>query len=411
MATKKWIGGSQSVRQVTTISWSAYTSGQTYTVTCNGKTVNFVASASTAANVIAGIIAALGATGVETEFTEFTASDGTTNVTLTGATAGKPFVVTASATTGSATVTDTVDATGPNHFDEAKNWEGGSLPSAGDDLVFANSNYSVLYGLVDANNYASLTIDSTFTGTIGLPITTSSSYREYRARYLKLGDGSSSITLIVGQGTGPQSSRINLDFNAGTIVGRVYGAGVSTSADSELPLQIKNTDSSSTIVIHGGKVQLGADSSGSFASVKIIAQQGNRQCEVLGESTVALGAITMFGGSLEVRGSATSLVATNGAKFTIVGAATCPTVTVSQQASVIWASTAGITTLTVQNQGSCSFAGEASAKTVATAYCGYAGEIADPMGIITWTNGITLSGCKLSDTRIDLGTGVIVKRV
>ena len=96
MATKTWVGGAASINQVTRITWDAYTSGVTYIVTCNGKNVEFLATASTEDNVVDGLVTAIGAT-TEPEFAEFAASNATADgLTLTGNTGGYPFTVTAS---------------------------------------------------------------------------------------------------------------------------------------------------------------------------------------------------------------------------------------------------------------------------------------------------------------------------
>lgn len=409
MATKRWIGGAQAVAQVTTVSYSTYTSGQTYRIICNNKVFAFVATASTAANVLAGIVALLNAS-TEKEVLEFTASSDGSVITLTGATAGVPFTVTATQTTGTSTVTTTTAATGPNHWDNAYNWSGAALPSAGDALIVEAGSYSILYGLVDANNYASLTIDSTFTGLIGLPAVAAAGYREYRARFLKLGDGSSTIVVNIGQGKGSKSGRINLDLNDATGTIRVYSTGQSQD-NFEGPLVIKNTDSSSTFLMHSGVALLTADTSGSFSTVKLLPNGDQQGASVVSDTTVALGAITMNTGELECRGSATSVNASQGAKFKITGAATCPTVTVSNQAKIYWSSSAGITTLAGGQAGEIYFGGETTSKTITNASIGPGCIVSDPSSCVTWTNGIKLSACRLKDVQIDFGNDVFVKRV
>lgn len=409
MATKRWIGGAQSVAQVTTITYSTYTSGQTYRVVCNSKVYAFVATASTSANVMAGLVALLNAS-TEKEFLEFTASTDGTTLTLLGITAGKPFTVTATQTTGTSTVTNTTAATGPNHWDNANNWDNATLPSAGDAIVIEAGSYSILYGLVDANNYASLTIDSTFTGAIGLPVLADAGYREYRQRFLKLGNGSGTISLVLGQGTGSKPTRVNLDFNAGTVNARIYGTGSSQDA-FEGPLVIKNTGASSTLVMHNGNALLAADSSGSFTSVKLLPNGDQSSPVVKADTTVALGAVTVNTGSLEIRGSATSANVSLGGVVRMVGAATCPTVTFSNQGKVYWSTSAGITTMTGGNAGEIYFGGETTSKTITNASIGAGCIVSDPGACVTWTNGIVLSACRLKDVQIDFGSGVTVKRV
>jgi len=402
MAVIKWKGGAQAVAQVTTITFSAYTSGQTYTVVINGKSVSYTAAASTAADVVSGLQAAIAASG-GAEFSTMTAS-GTTTLILTGNNPGEPTTITASATGGiTATVTATTAATGPNHFNNANNWIGGALPSAADDLVFEDSTYSVLYALEDTTNYGDITIDSTFTGEIGLPVQNATGYREYRPRFLKLGDGTSSYALTVGLGTGRQPTRVLIDANAADVAAKIYNSGQGIS--DEMPIVIKNTGGASTLDVYSGKVHVDADSSGSLTTLRITpADGGSNNVYVLIDETVAAGAITQTGGTLEVRGSASSIDASNNAQARFVLAAACPIIVVATGGTVYWESTAGVTTsINVHAGGTMDFARNVSTKTVAAAVLYAGGAIKDPSGIVTWTTGVDLLGCSIRDVTLDLG--------
>jgi len=402
MAVIKWKGGAQAVAQVTTITFSAYTSGQTYTVVINGKSVSYTAAASTAADVVSGLQAAIAASG-GAEFSTMTAS-GTTTLILTSNNPGEPTTITASATGGiTATITATTAATGPNHFNNANNWIGGALPSAGDDLVFEDSSYGVLYAMEDTTNYGDITIDSTFTGEIGLPVQNAAGYREYRPRFLKLGDGTSSYALTVGLGTGRQPPRVFIDANAADVAAKIYNSGQGIS--DEMPVIIRNTGGSSTLDVYSGKVHVDADSSGSLANLRITpADGGTNNVYVLIDETVAAGAIIQTGGTLEVRGSASSINASNNAQARFVLAATCPVIVVATGGTVYWESTAGVTTsINVHAGGSMDFARNVSAKTVAAAVLYAGGTVKDPSGIVTWTTGVDLLGCSIQDVTLDLG--------
>lgn len=404
MAVIKWKGGAQAVAQVTTITFSAYTSGQTYTVVINGKSVSYTAGASTAADVVSGLQAAIAASG-GAEFSTMTAS-GTTTLILTGNNPGEPTTITASATGGiTATVTATTAATGPNHFNNANNWIGGALPSAGDDLVFEDSTYGVLYALEDTTNYGDITIDSTFTGEIGLPVQNATGYREYRPRFLKLGDGTSSYALTVGLGTGRQPPRVFVDANAADVAAKIYNSGQGIS--DEMPIIIKNTGGASTLDVYSGKVHIDADSSGSLTTLRITpADGGTNNVYVLIDEAVAAGAITQTGGTLEVRGSASSIDASNNAQARFVLAAACPVIVVATGGTVYWESTAGVTTsISVHAGGSIDFSRNVSAKTVAAAVMYAGGTLKDPSGIVTWTTGVDLLGCSIRDVTLDLGRG------
>lgn len=405
MATKTWRGGAAAVAQVTTITYSAYTSGQTYTITCNQKSLSFTATASTLANVIDGLVALLEA-ATDAEWVEVSAVN-SSGLVLTAVTAGKPFTITSTATGAiTATVTETTAATGPNHFDEGANWEGGTAPVAADDLVFADSSYSVMYGIVDTgNNYGDITVDSTFTGEIGLPADNPGGYREYRPRFLKLGDGSGAFAVTIGQGQGGQSSRILIDANAGTVTGAIYNTGNGLSND--IAVVIKNGDSSSEYDIYGGSVHLDCDTSASMAALRITPDNGS--AAVLCDQGVACGAVTIAGGQLEIRGSATSITASAGAQVTVSNSAACGTVSVSDGANVRWNSTGNISTaLFSYNRGLITFAGNSDSKTVAAATIYSGGSILDPHGCVTWSAGVVMTSTTLEEVTLNLGRGKTV---
>lgn len=400
MAIKKWRGGAAAVGQVTRITFSAYTIGVTYSVTINGKSVSYTALAATIGDVAAGLVAAWQST-TEPEFGEVTPSS-SSGLLLTAISLGVPFTVTASATGGvTSTITTVTAPTGPNWFNNAQNWEGGSLPSAADDLVFEMSAVDVLYGLVDATNYASLTFDSTFTGAVGLPATNARGYREYRSRFLKLGDGSSAYAITAGLGSGRQATRLLVDVFGTDAAIQVYGSG--NYGGDELPIVFKNMGSASTLDQFGGSIKLDADSSATLAAVRVT-PSSNTQTRLVAGALVACGAMTVAGGDVELQGSATSLTASNRATVRTVLAATCPTVTVGDGARVLWGSSDGISTkANVQSQGTLDFGGSGDPKTVAACDLFSGGALLDPLGAVTFTNPIAIKGCKLSDTTLDLG--------
>lgn len=404
MATKYWRGGAAGVAQITTVTFSAYTSGQTYSVIINGKTLSYVAAASTITDVVNGLLAAWQAT-TEPEFAEATPSN-SSGLRLVGVTLGKPFTVTASATTGSATVTTSTAATGPNHFNQANNWVGGVVPAGSDLIVFENGSIDCLYEIESATNYGNMTIDSTYTGSIGLPATNSGGYREYRPRFLKLGDGTTGYALTIGLGSGRQPTRVLIDANQGDITASIYGSGANSG--TELPIVIKNHGSASTLDLYGGQVQIDADSTGALSATRVTPNPNTQgaPAKLVCGPLVACGAVVVSGGDVEIRGTTTSLVASLSAVVKFVLAATCPTLTVSSGARVLWSSTAGITTkLFAQSRGTIDFSLNGAAKTVAATDVYADAQILDPLGVITWTGGMALKGCRVDQVTIDVGVG------
>lgn len=107
-------GDSPAISQVTKVTPANVAIGDTFTITCNGKSVSYVALNATNADVVNGLIAALAATTIA-EFQEFTFASGTdangnTVLLLTAGTPGYPFSVTCSTivtTLGSVVVTET----------------------------------------------------------------------------------------------------------------------------------------------------------------------------------------------------------------------------------------------------------------------------------------------------------------
>lgn len=103
MTLKIWRGDAPAIAQVTRITPANVEIGDVFTITINGKSISVTATAATVSNVCTLLAAAIAA--VQTtipEFTEFSVSNQTTSLLLTARTAGVPFVITASASNGSA---------------------------------------------------------------------------------------------------------------------------------------------------------------------------------------------------------------------------------------------------------------------------------------------------------------------
>ena len=100
-ALKIWRGDAPAVAQVVTVTPSNVEIGDVFALTMNGKTVSVTAAAASAAAVASALAAAISATDLP-EFQELTATASGGVLTLTANTAGVPFVVTGSASNGSA---------------------------------------------------------------------------------------------------------------------------------------------------------------------------------------------------------------------------------------------------------------------------------------------------------------------
>ncbi len=213
MAICIWRGDAAPVAQETRVTAAAIEVGDQFTLTINGKSITVTATSTAAGTLITALAAAWNNSTIA-EFSEVTATvDGTTLV-LRGDKPGVPFVVTGSTVNGGAADTQslaiaaTTIASGPNFWTTARNWSGNAVPVSGDDIYLVDSAVDILYGLNQAAVApASLNIEQTFTGRIGLRAVSDLGYAEYRDQYLRIG----AAKVHIGRVTGAGSSRIKLD--------------------------------------------------------------------------------------------------------------------------------------------------------------------------------------------------------
>ena len=410
MATKYWTGRAASVAQVTKVVFSSIVSTNTYTVTINGKSVSAVAASTSLGDLIDALVNAWNSSA-EPEHREMVAArreDPTlSGLQLTASVAGVPHTVTASATTGTATVTQPTAASGPNFWNVAANWDSATLPSAADDLIVEDSDVSILYGLTDTNNYASLTVNASFTGTIGLPETNANGYPEYRTQLLTLGTGSA-ITVTLGYGPGTFSSRIRLDVQGSNVTFSLFGSGQNNG--DQYPYELRGPGAGSTVRSYAGGLVLTAASSGNVSTLDVIQRESlTGGPAVKSESNITITTATIYGGELLLEGPATTLVARESARVTVAKASQVATVKVSSQASINWDSSAGITTkLHVEQDGRINFGRVGTTKTVAACDLYSRGTLLDPLDKVTFTAGVVLQACRLADVTLDLGVGVTI---
>jgi hypothetical protein len=260
MATQRWLGNAAPVTQVTTLTPASPSANDTFTVTCNSKSISYQTAAGTVADVCNGLANAINNnTNNFQEFTEFTAQNNGATIALTGNTPGLPFTVSPSVqTSGSATFTQsaTTACTGPNFWDNAANWSTGSAPAASDDVYFDAGNVPCLYNLSQSSiTLNSLNVYAAYTGTIGLPLYNSKGYREYRTLELTI----SATTVNIGQqlnpGVGAGSGRIKLNVGSNACTLNVFATG--QAADQGIPsLLWRGTNSGNNVNLNKGNVGL-----------------------------------------------------------------------------------------------------------------------------------------------------------
>src|SRR5581483_384979 len=109
--TVRWRGGAAAVSWVLYVVPGSVSAGNEFSLTLDSKTVTYLTAAGTVADVIAGLAAAIAATGVPAEWLDVTAAAGAsgTYLQLTPTVPGTPIgTVTASAAVGSGTTTPTL---------------------------------------------------------------------------------------------------------------------------------------------------------------------------------------------------------------------------------------------------------------------------------------------------------------
>lgn len=257
MSTKRWLGNANAIADVWTISLSGTVTSQTYTVTINAKTIQFVSGVSDTVNtVLTGLQAAWSSISPSppVEFTELTAlglpvGGPFTTLQLTGNTLGKPSTITVSNGGGASTfsIAHTTSATGPNDFTNGANWSGGSAPANSDTLVFDNGSIPCKYNLGSSLTGVTVSIEPAYSGQIGLPFINSdntTTYAEYRTTSLTLAGG----TVLVNS-TG--ISRCNLAFGANTATVRVLNTGSRPDPNTPVVLIIGGNGSSELDITKG----------------------------------------------------------------------------------------------------------------------------------------------------------------
>jgi trimeric autotransporter adhesin len=419
MSNVIWRGDAQAVAQVDTITvtgtWAA---NDTATLTINGKDLVLTVGTDVTVTDIADALKEMingdtqSGTGDHVfsdtgpnvlEFAEIEASAATGVLTITGRTAGMPFTITRSETTAGTgalgAVTSVTAATGPNHWSNAENWVGGAVPVNSDDVWFIDNAVPVLYGLgQSAVTLASLNIDQSYTGTIGLPRTNASGYFEYRETYLAIG----ATLLNIGRGEGAGSGRIKIDLGSVQSTVKIDDAGNPLDDGLEAVL-LKGTNASNSIGVSKGSLGV-AVFPGETAVVATL-RVGYRE-NVSGDSEVRCGVgvtlttITQSGGLLTIQSNVTTVNITDGELDVLAGTVT----TYNIDGGAVRHSSAGtITTANVGSGGQLDFRRDLRGRTITNCnlYAGF--DFQDPNKTVTFTNGIDFLRCGVADGTLNIG--------
>lgn len=399
MATVRWIGAAQARAQVDTLTVGSTTSGHTFIVTINGKTVTYTAgTGETVTTIAAGILALLQAM-TEGEFTELTFETGTVagTLTVTGTSDGLPFTLSVSGGTGTFSRTATTAAVSPHDANNAANYSGGAVPSNSDVLILEGTDVSILTGLtaLASVSLASFTRKASFTGSIGLPDISSRGYREYRTRELSV---NAPIINIVQASTDRAGQVRILAVDADPVALVVTGDGIATALGSEA-IEIRGLPADSTIEVIGASLAV-ATTAGQVATADSITATGSTLR--LG-SGVTLGDLTARGCTIAMDCSVDDLSFDGGT--IIVGGSAAVTNTTIDAGLVSWRSTGSPGTVVVGGGGQIAF-DQAPGAVAVTAVTLHAGSgWFDPLGRVTAPYDLVLERCTVGEVGLDVGVG------
>ena len=418
MATKYWVGGAVPIPEVWTLSVSgSWAQDDTITITVNNKSLTLTLSdngrltTSNIATDLAAMINGNSANGSETrsalgsdvgEFALWSAEASSSDVVITGPDDGRPLgtvtTSSSSADTGDTSISETTTGEGPYTWDTAANWNGAAVPGGGDDVVFdARASNGVRYNLnQDTVTPDNIYIRDTFQYGIGLPaINTDNAslpFGEYLTQYLTL-DG-------VGAGSGlvhidnPLGSSVKMDLGdtATTVV--VYGTGV--SVDDQAPAcDLKINNASAELHVLGGDVGLCTQEGSTGEVSQITVGRGSGAKLTIGGGATAP-TLDVAGGSLSSRGDHTTLSISGGQLHQRDGQITTLNLN-GGNAKIYSADTISTINMT---RGTLDFSVDSRDKTITTINMYSKGTIIDPNGVVTFSNGINVYG-RIQDITLD----------
>lgn len=436
MATRRWLGHALDVADVWTFTViDTWATGDTATVTINGKDLTVTVGTTSTVGQVALLIEAMinGAALVEDEtrnetgdnlgeFSQITASVSTATVTLTGKDQikGTPFTPTVSESTAGDGTLDSLanatTATGKNHFDNADNWSGGAVPVGSDDVVADTGDVSIKYGL-DQNvvTLDSITITQGFTGDIGLPETneddTALTYREYRDQYWKTGNAADAnpTTISIGEGAGAGSGRLKIDSNTGQVTINVRNSGQRAESDKNAIIW-KGTHTSNELNVTKGDFAV-AFAAGEIAILATLRvgflenQDGDSTVFCSAGTGLTSAAITQTGGALSIDTATSSgTIDLNGGELTVLSGAHA-SIDVDG-GTLFYESTGTLTSVKTGGGGTVDYRRDNRSRTVTNCEVHARATYLDPQRTVTHTNGVDLVRTNIADVTLDLGTHV-----
>lgn len=436
MATRKWKGKAKDVLQVDTVTiadtWAA---ADTVTFTIDG--IDFVVTigglittaqvaqtlyeafngASTFTDTTASCSPTLAQGGAQAipQLAEMVATVSGSVVTLTGRTAGKPVTYTvteSTAGTGTATLANSVTATGSNWWSNADNWTGDTVPVDSDTVIFDSGDVDCKYGLSTGIQPLIFKKTKGYSGKIGLPEINSDDrdnpYNEYRTKYLTFDDNSVTGVYHFEEGEGSGSQLVRIDCGAGRATWHFYGYG-SRLLTSQPCILLLGTHANNEINVPQGDVGVAFfdGETSTLLTVRAGSSAITGSSLRLGDGVTLTGADINIGGASVYIDSATATADIDlhsGGTLYITGTGAHANIDV-QHGTCHYNSSGTITTLTVRSAGKFDRSGDLRGATITNAVQLYKGaNIQDPNKSLTLSNGFVLNGCTLADVTLNFGT-------
>jgi hypothetical protein len=314
---------------------------------------------------------------------------------LTGKSDGTPIGTVSYGTDGSGTFSvpagEQTTAQSPHDFDNADNWSGGTVPSASDLLVFDHQAVASLkYGLDQSSNAHDITVTSGFRHGIGLPAVntddTQYPYDEFRDRFLAVNGGT---VLIEGQAA--KALRINTGSSASGITVLSSGQVEETNVP---PIEVRANHSSSTVAVAGGTVGINFD--GTSGQVSSITIGGTAQPNVVIGNSMTVATVAQSSGVTVNYSACTTLTVSGGTFEQIAGAVN----ELNVEGGIVYQTGTGTITTLYHTGGVFDCTKNSTARTITNANVYRGATIKDPLGSITWTNGIDMY-CKPTEVTLD----------
>jgi hypothetical protein len=345
-------------------------------------TISFTATATTVANVTAGLVAAWNA-ATSTLCTSITAADVTTHLTLTADAAGTGFSVASSTVDGGGNNTQTLARTattansGPYDLNKTANWDTGALPSAGDDVWIEGAIVKYTLDWSGLGTLASLNITRSQVGDNPAdgwgPV-----YMQVRATVVNIG-------YHHGAGTPAQSSPINLDLGNVASTVNVFNTGSNGNAPA---VRIKADSATTNVLVRKGAVgiayEAGQTTTIGTLTVSYVSAKAT-DADVYVGAGVTMTTLNQLAGDVIMRCGATTATCEYGTLKT-EGSGTFTALNVS--GGVVTSNSSGTITAANVIKGTLDLTKSSQARTITTPKMGAGGTIKFDPAVMTFTNKI-----------------------